>query len=136
MGLFGVLCVRFNAHINTLYKCIMATYECISCNFLSENKKDYNRHILTKKHINTNLCKKTISDIRHKFACDKCTSSFLTKNALFDHYNSCVNYDSENGIIYLIQPKELLKTCRYKIGCSKKHSLDRCKNGYKSGKGI
>ena len=37
------------------------------------------------------------------------------------------------GIIYLIQPAELVKTNRYKIGCSKSPNLDRCKNGYKKG---
>lgn len=37
------------------------------------------------------------------------------------------------GIIYLIQPAELVGTKRYKIGCSKKSNLDRIKNGYKKG---
>ncbi len=37
------------------------------------------------------------------------------------------------GIIYLIQPKELIGTNRYKIGCSKNTDLIRCKNGYKYG---
>ena len=37
------------------------------------------------------------------------------------------------GIIYLIQPVELIGTTRYKIGCSNKPNLDRCKNGYKNG---
>jgi len=39
----------------------------------------------------------------------------------------------ETGIIYLIQPAELLGTNRYKIGCSKKNNLKRCSNGYKKG---
>ena len=37
------------------------------------------------------------------------------------------------GIIYIIQPAELINTNRYKIGCSLKNNLDRCKNGYKIG---
>jgi hypothetical protein len=36
------------------------------------------------------------------------------------------------GIIYLIQPAELLGTSRYKVGCSKKNTLDRCRS-YKKG---
>ncbi len=36
------------------------------------------------------------------------------------------------GIIYLIQPSELVGTNRYKIGCSTKPSLERC-NSYKNG---
>jgi len=39
----------------------------------------------------------------------------------------------EKGIIYLIQPAELVGTKRYKIGCSSKNNLERCRNGYKKG---
>lgn len=37
------------------------------------------------------------------------------------------------GIIYLIQPAELIGTHRYKIGCSENTELDRVKKGYKKG---
>lgn len=40
---------------------------------------------------------------------------------------------SNNGIIYLIQPAELLGTQRYKIGASQYTDLRRVKNGYKNG---
>ena len=35
------------------------------------------------------------------------------------------------GIIYFIQPAELVGTNRYKIGCSANNDLVRCKTGYK-----
>jgi hypothetical protein len=38
-----------------------------------------------------------------------------------------------SGIVYLVQPAELVGTNRYKIGCSSKNDLSRCKNGYKTG---
>lgn len=41
--------------------------------------------------------------------------------------------NSEKGIIYLIQPAEWIGTNVYKIGCSRKSSLERCKTGYKIG---
>jgi hypothetical protein len=37
------------------------------------------------------------------------------------------------GIIYFIQPSELINTNRYKIGCSTNCDLVRCKTGYKKG---
>lgn len=37
------------------------------------------------------------------------------------------------GIVYLIQPAELVGTNRYKIGCSKSSSLNRVRNGYNNG---
>ena len=41
--------------------------------------------------------------------------------------------NNEKGTIYLIQPAELVGTERYKIGCSAKNDLERCKKGYKKG---
>jgi hypothetical protein len=37
------------------------------------------------------------------------------------------------GIIYLVQPTELIGTQRYKIGCSENTELERVKKGYKKG---
>jgi ribosomal protein L37E len=37
------------------------------------------------------------------------------------------------GVVYLIQPAELVGTNRYKIGCSGENSLKRCSTGYKAG---
>ena len=37
------------------------------------------------------------------------------------------------GIIYLIQPAELVGTNRYKIGMSNSPDLERCRHGYKKG---
>lgn len=39
----------------------------------------------------------------------------------------------DKGIIYLIQPCELVGTNRFKVGMSGKTSLDRCIKGYKKG---
>jgi hypothetical protein len=38
-----------------------------------------------------------------------------------------------HGIIYLIQPAELVNTNKFKFGCSKSATLDRCTKGYKKG---
>lgn len=38
-----------------------------------------------------------------------------------------------SGIVYLVQPCELLNTRRYKVGMSKKNTLDRVNKGYKRG---
>ena len=37
------------------------------------------------------------------------------------------------GIVYLIQPSELVGTDRYKIGCSNSPTLKRCQTGYRNG---
>lgn len=41
--------------------------------------------------------------------------------------------EEKKGCIYLVQPKELVGTERYKIGCSEKNNLERCRKGYRKG---
>lgn len=41
--------------------------------------------------------------------------------------------EEKSGIVYFLQPKELLGTTRYKIGFSEKMYLERCIKGYKKG---
>ncbi len=40
---------------------------------------------------------------------------------------------STAGIVYLIQPAELVGTDRFKIGCSAKNTIERCIEGYRKG---
>ena len=40
---------------------------------------------------------------------------------------------TNSGIIYLVQPAELVGTERFKVGMSKSPTLDRIKNGYRNG---
>jgi hypothetical protein len=40
---------------------------------------------------------------------------------------------SSKGIIYLIQPVELLNSNKFKIGCTRTPTLERCYKGYKRG---
>tara|TARA_R110002153_G_C13259053_1_gene492279 strand:- start:13 stop:906 length:894 start_codon:yes stop_codon:yes gene_type:complete len=40
---------------------------------------------------------------------------------------------TNSGIIYLVQPAELVGTMRFKVGMSKSPTLDRVKNGYRNG---
>ena len=43
------------------------------------------------------------------------------------------NKDSEFGIVYLVQPAELLGTMRYKVGASGQPDVSRIVNGYRIG---
>lgn len=40
---------------------------------------------------------------------------------------------STTGIVYLIQPAELVGTNRFKVGCSSKNTLERVQKGYRKG---
>jgi hypothetical protein len=74
-------------------------YICITCDFHTGNKKDYERHILTAKHQ-----KHTIGNVGNKmemsknpaFVCE-CNKAFHTNAGLWKHKNKCAtNCDAKN----------------------------------------
>ena len=108
-----------------------------TCNIKNE-KKIYEEHIKATNNIKNNeekvLSVDQLNDNKiQNFICNYCDTTFQKETILLEHCEVCVKKNNKMGIIYLIQPAELLTTNRFKIGCSKKNSLDRCKNGYKLG---
>ena len=98
------------------------------CKIKSNKNKNKNKGDINDN--NSSVYNKNINEIEHTFMCNRCNLNCKTELILSEHTKGCTNGP---GVIYLIQPAELLNTCRYKIGCSKNSNLDRCKNGYKSG---
>lgn len=66
-------------------------FYCEKCNYMTNRKYDWNKHLDTKKHQN-NLKKNNI--------CKKCNKIFNTKSTLYKHSNKCISTsikDIENG---------------------------------------
>ena len=69
-------------------------YSCKRCNFNTNNKSNYERHILTAKHINylkSNKC------IETKFNCMHCKRMFKSRSGLWKHQNICSKKSSEKS---------------------------------------
>ena len=76
-------------------------YKCLKCNFITSKKTDYNRHLLTAKHMklaNGNVLESLWSEKNEKnennknintFACKKCNKEFLSRSGLWKHNNNC-----------------------------------------------
>ena len=89
-------------------------YECINCDFISSNKKDYNRHILTNKH-------KRIHDIEYdkkkpkivptEFPC-KCGKTYKHMTNLSRHKRNCnfINNNEEKTATKNEDAEDLEKT--------------------------
>ena len=67
-------------------------YNCDICDFMSSNRKDYNRHVATIKHQklvlstnNNNYTKNTPS----KFICNKCNKCYKERTGLWRHTQTC-----------------------------------------------
>jgi hypothetical protein len=77
-------------------------YDCESCYFNTCNKYDFNKHLLTRKHLNTikyneNATKNAICE---NFTCE-CGKSYPYKASLFNHKKHCKHLEEkeENIII-------------------------------------
>jgi hypothetical protein len=76
-------------------------FSCQKCQFLTYNKKDYDRHITTRKHRNeTDETKKTPN-----IECDKCNGVLTSRTTLWRHNKTCnVLLDKESDIDTDIEP--------------------------------
>ena len=76
-------------------------YLCKICNFNSNNKTNYNKHLLTEKHMN-NTNNYTNNNTKEIFTCEYCNDIFNSKTTLWRHTNKCMqeinNYDNNEKI--------------------------------------
>ena len=64
-------------------------FECIICNYITSNKKDYNKHILTAKHIRLTNTDINISELNSNgFSCE-CGKKYKHRQSLFNHKQKC-----------------------------------------------
>jgi hypothetical protein len=70
-------------------------YICKSCTFISSNKKDYNKHLTTAKHLNTtNTTKNTTKKTPH-YICS-CGKIYNYRASLYNHKKKCTYVDNNN----------------------------------------
>jgi hypothetical protein len=88
--------------------------ECNLCNFKCKNKRDYERHIITKKHLNTSFIKNNTK----MNVCKICNKEYRNRSGLWKHYRKIhfkeeldiydrdIKYDLVNKETNNIQEKE------------------------------
>jgi hypothetical protein len=67
------------------------TYECSNCKYITANKKDYNNHILTAKHLRLTQYLHHIPEIPAQekiFSCD-CGNEYKHRQSLWNHKKKC-----------------------------------------------
>lgn len=123
-------------------------FKCDSCNRLFSSNQGLKKHIASRCPIIKNKEKKKIDSDNMQCQIDELKEMVnILKNTVDELKTMVMNTVSKKtetiyvpkligdkdiitGIIYLIQPEELLQTNRYKIGCSAKNDLSRV-NSYK-----
>ena len=92
---------RMETFRNTKNPKLPITFTCDKCCFETRNKKDYNRHLLTRKHI-----RETSGTIitPSSFVCDNCCKQFNTRSGLWKHRNKCKGVVQEHKQITEVPP--------------------------------
>ena len=76
-------------------------YICIKCNYKTDNKTDFNKHILTLKHNNTTKYNENIAKNANKFICN-CGKMYPFRSSLYNHKKKCTfieKKEEETGLI-------------------------------------
>ena len=64
-------------------------FECKKCNYITSNKKDYNKHVLTLKHQNTTNTTKVVPNACKEYRC-YCGKVYKHHSSLWNHKKICV----------------------------------------------
>ena len=84
---------------------IAKKYECINCNYITSNKYDYDKHLLTAKHYRlTNTNEKT-RKIAKVYICD-CGKEYKHASSLFKHRKKCTYTTEEEPKNTIMPPEE------------------------------
>jgi hypothetical protein len=89
------------------------TFECIICDFKCSYRRDYERHIQTKKHNKQHLATFFPQNAQKKYQCEKCIKQFNDRSGLWRHKKKCSNElvitDKEMINILVKQNEKLMK---------------------------
>jgi hypothetical protein len=69
-------------------------YSCNKCEYNTDNKKDYKKHLMTRKHSMETFGNKNSPIIPNTFICAICSKNFNTKSGIWKHKKKC-NYIEE-----------------------------------------
>ena len=71
-------------------------YHCKMCDFKSCKKTDFNRHLLTIKHVSNALASNDNNKNEKKYNCSYCEKTFKDRSGLWRHKNKCFEYNESN----------------------------------------
>lgn len=83
-------------------------YNCLQCNFNTSNKKDFNRHLTTAKHLkiaNSNDFEPILPKKPQSIICTFCQKEYVSKSGLWYHMKKCNKYTSNDENHTHIVPK-------------------------------
>jgi hypothetical protein len=80
----------------TIYPKKTPKFECVYCQYITGNKKDYGKHILTNKHMALTLANASGDNCiknTKKYICNICNKNYESRNGLWKHKKICKTQD-------------------------------------------
>uniref|UniRef100_A0A6C0DR53 C2H2-type domain-containing protein n=1 Tax=viral metagenome TaxID=1070528 RepID=A0A6C0DR53_9ZZZZ len=77
-------------------------YNCVCCKFITANKKDYKRHLLSAKHnkfTNVNESNEKNPNPFSEIKCNICNKNYTSRSGLWNHKKKCSQKPLENTLI-------------------------------------
>ena len=71
------------------------SFECKKCEYITNNKKDYTKHLLTSKHKNRTFLNTDLPKIPYKFMCKVCDKKYKARNSLWYHEQKCIKIETD-----------------------------------------
>ena len=71
---------------------------CEKCNYYTNTKQDFEKHILTKKHID--------NKIEYKYECKNCNKKYNSRSGLWNHKNICKEVKPEQSVKEILPKME------------------------------
>ena len=102
-------------------KKLQKKYQCLQCNFFSDDKRDYKKHLETKKHIKKN---------RKTFTCIYCNKYYNYASGLSKHKKKCLLFKNKND--ELKKENEELKIMLKKILSTQSEFMSSQKDFFKN----
>ena len=75
-------------------------YQCIPCNYITFRKNDYDKHVLTNKHIKQHA-KTQEENIEPVHVCTHCNKSYKHFKSLYRHEKTCKERSEENEVSHI-----------------------------------
>jgi len=76
--------------------CEHTNYCCECCDFITCKLTDYNRHLLTQKHIRNKKNEKNEKNEKKLYACENCNKEYCDKSGLWKHKKKCHSKDKND----------------------------------------
>ena len=89
----------------TIFPQIIPKYNCTYCDIKTDNKKDYNKHLLTTKHQKVSKCLHNFPII---FLCSVCNKEYSCRQSLYSHKKKCIIKNTKR---FISQSTFLIKFC-------------------------